>query len=56
MPPAGYPAFLQYLQSGRVRNVENPGVEVTSGLTVPEFPSSSESPAMTSPGWFPLCG
>ena len=20
MPPAGYPAFLQYLQSGRVRN------------------------------------
>jgi len=21
MPPAGYPAFLQYLQSGRVRNV-----------------------------------
>ncbi len=22
MPPAGYPAFLQYLQSGRVRNVD----------------------------------
>jgi hypothetical protein len=22
MPPAGYPAFLQYLQSGRVRNAE----------------------------------
>jgi len=22
MPPAGYPAFLQYLQSGRVRNKE----------------------------------
>ena len=22
MPPAGYPAFLQYLQSGRVRNVQ----------------------------------
>ena len=21
MPPAGYPAFLQYLQSGRVRKV-----------------------------------
>ena len=21
MPPAGYPAFLQYLQSGRVRNL-----------------------------------
>jgi len=22
MPPAGYPAFLQYLQSGRVRKVQ----------------------------------
>ena len=22
MPPAGYPAFLQYLQSGRVRSAE----------------------------------
>ena len=22
MPPAGYPAFLQYLQSGRVRNAQ----------------------------------
>ncbi len=22
MPPAGYPAFLQYLQSGRVRKAE----------------------------------
>ena len=22
MPPAGYPAFLQYLQSGRVRNID----------------------------------
>ena len=22
MPPAGYPAFLQYLQSGRVREIE----------------------------------
>ena len=21
MPPAGYPAFLQYLQSGRVRKI-----------------------------------
>ena len=21
MPPAGYPAFLQYLQSGRVREI-----------------------------------
>ena len=25
MPPAGYPAFLQYLQSGRVREIELPG-------------------------------
>ena len=25
MPPAGYPAFLQYLQSGRVRKNEGPG-------------------------------
>ena len=24
MPPAGYPAFLQYLQSGRVRNFHGP--------------------------------
>ena len=23
MPPAGYPAFLQYLQSGRVRKVSS---------------------------------
>jgi|GEM_PF-2462710 len=23
MPPAGYPAFLQYLQSGRVRQFES---------------------------------
>ena len=25
MPPAGYPAFLQYLQSGRVRKVHRVG-------------------------------
>src|SRR3974377_1237427 len=25
MPPAGYPAFLQYLQSGRVRTIQLPG-------------------------------
>ena len=30
MPPAGYPAFLQYLQSGRVRRTQKVQVNVAS--------------------------
>src|SRR5271157_3858969 len=33
MPPAGYPAFLQYLQSGRVRTFHSRG---QSRMAVPE--------------------
>ena len=37
-------------------NPPNPGTAVTAGLTVPEFPLLSASPAMTAPGWFRLGG
>jgi hypothetical protein len=30
MPPAGYPAFLQYLQSGRVSEIERGRAQVSS--------------------------
>jgi hypothetical protein len=33
MPPAGYPAFLQYLQSGRVRKIRRKGKTRRSGST-----------------------
>ena len=39
MPPAGYPAFLQYLQSGRVRIVVEHDLGESSGSTVDVAPS-----------------
>ena len=35
MPPAGYPAFLQYLQSGRVRRQETRTVEARPMCKIP---------------------
>ena len=40
MPPAGYPAFLQYLQSGRVRNFMNQVDATQAGKTICSMPSS----------------
>ena len=40
MPPAGYPAFLQYLQSGRVRQFWTPFESAAPGLVRAPPPSS----------------
>ena len=44
MPPAGYPAFLQYLQSGRVRKTpQNGRAEWNSlcSMTMPDLRTSA---------------
>ncbi len=49
MPPAGYPAFLQYLQSGRVRNFPNrpPSDAITTTLpTTVERTATTAIPAV----------
>ena len=48
MPPAGYPAFLQYLQSGRVSNATSaravaPAVVLTEMGRQPWVPRRRES-------------
>ena len=50
MPPAGYPAFLQYLQSGRVSRVQGEGLSFVTKV----HPTEVEGMTSLAPGLFDI--